>query len=343
MRATAALAAAALVGWIGGCGEPRETFQGHRLLAMGTWVDVAWEGPATVNGQRPEILLEALLRDYEREFYPWADGELAALNTAIANRQPFALSTQLERLLASGVQFHRLSNGSFDPGVGRLVDAWGFGSDTSAAWIPDGMSPSPSIASLNIADGYASSADANLVLDLGGYAKGDAVDLCLAALNDLGLGNAIVNAGGDLRVSGERQGRRWQVGIVDPNNPKAIIGSIWLEPGEAAFTSGDYVRSQIRGGQLIHHLIDPSNGTPALHTRAVTVIADNGMLADAGATAIFVAGPDDWAQVAQSMGIDKVLRIARHGDVELTAAMERRFTQTAKPNAPGILIPGTED
>jgi thiamine biosynthesis lipoprotein len=329
MKSMATLASVVLLAWVGGCSDPRADLQEHRLLAMGTWVDVVWEGPETINGQYPQTVVEAELRVYEQQYYPWADGELAALNAALATGQSFQPSPEMERLLALGQQYYRQSGGSFDPGIGGLVDAWGFGDDPNPSQQHRPPPAAASIQSLKLSNGTATSTDTNLVVDLGGYAKGDAVDKSLELLAQLGLENMMVNAGGDLRVIGQRAGAPWRVGVLNPRDTQAVLGSLWLISGEAAFTSGDYVRAATRDGVRTHHLIDPTTAAPALHTQAITVIADNGTLADAGATAIFVAGPNRWLQVADDLGIDKVLRISNHGEVQITVAMAERFTPVA--------------
>ncbi|MEE8308506.1 MAG: FAD:protein FMN transferase [Gammaproteobacteria bacterium] len=330
MRLIVSVVSVALLGLSGACTTAPEEFHSHRLVSMGTWVEVAWEGPAKLDEQYPHHAVEAELRVFERQFYPWADGELAALNAAIARGEGFNLSVELERLLVMGMQFHQHSDGNFDPGVGALVAAWGFGADPEQQTGQiDGLRPAASIRWLNIDDHVATSSNPGLILDLGGYAKGYAVDRSLELLTRLGVRNAMVNAGGDLRVIGARQGAPWRVGIQHPREPGTIVGSVWLLPGEGAFTSGDYERAKTGNGVRTHHLIDPHNGAPASHTQSVTVIANNGMLADASATAIFVAGPEDWQTVADSMGINKVLRITGAGDLQLTAAMAKRFETVA--------------
>ncbi len=341
MKHTVTLASALLLGWVGGCSDQQTALQEHRLLAMGTWVDVIWEGPERIDGQYPQAIVEAELRFYERQYYPWADGELAALNTALAAGSSFRLSTELERLLRMGQQFHQQSGGNFDPGIGTLVDAWGFG-DNPVVTVSGDSPSAASINNLSIVDGVASSTETHLMVDLGGYAKGDAMDKSLALLRALGLDNIMVNAGGDLRVSGERAGRPWRVRVLDPRQSRAILGNLWLSSGEAAFTSGDYERSGTHDGQRIHHLIDPRTGSPALHTRAITVIADNGMLADAAATAIFIAGPDRWPAVAAGLGVQKVLRVSSDGGIQITTAMEERFIPVDGVIPTVIMLPGTE-
>jgi thiamine biosynthesis lipoprotein len=98
-----------------------------------------------------------------------------------------------------------------------------------------------------------------------------------------------------------------------------------LRDGEAAFTSGDYERYFDSAGGRMHHILDPTTGYPATHTQAVTVLADEGTLADAAATAIFVAGPARWRDVARKMAVDAVLRVTSDGQIEVTPAMRDRL------------------
>src|SRR5690606_26515858 len=116
-----------------------------------------------------------------------------------------------------------------------------------------------------------------------------------------GIGDAIVNAGGDLRVLGRRKGRPWRIGIQDPR-ADTVLGVIELEDGDAAFTSGDYERFIDDADGRAHHILDPRTGRPAADTRAITVIARRGVHADAAATALLVAG-DQWPATAEALGI----------------------------------------
>jgi thiamine biosynthesis lipoprotein len=122
-----------------------------------------------------------------------------------------------------------------------------------------------------------------------------------------------------------------------------VIASIDVSGDESVFTSGDYERFFESGGRRYHHIIDPRTGYPAMGTRSVTVVCSNGAVADAAATALFVAGPDKWPAIAESMGVDQVMLIASDGRVQMTASMEKRihFENGYSP-AVGILkLPST--
>lgn len=162
-----------------------------------------------------------------------------------------------------------------------------------------------------------------LRLDLGGIAKGEAVDRIVALLRRHGVASALVNAGGDVRAIGARGARPWRIGIRDPRGP-GVIGVIELADGEAAFSSGDYERHYEHEGQRFHHILDPRTGHPAEGTLAVTVVMPMGVTADAVTTALFVAG-DRWRATAEALGVQAALRVAADGEVETTEAMRARL------------------
>jgi thiamine biosynthesis lipoprotein len=325
----AALAAVLLVL---GCMESPQLVE-RRLYSMGTWVDLAVVAtPRTAGVALDEA--EALLRRFEVDYYAWADdGELARLNRALAGGTATSVSAEMAELLTDAKHLSEASGGAFDPGVGALVEIYGFHDAAAAephapapAEIDAWLAARESIAALEI-DGLRVSASGRVQLDLGGIAKGEAVDRLVDLLGRHGIRDGLVNAGGDLRVIGRRGERPWRIGIQDPRDD-AVLGVIELADGEAAFTSGDYERFVELDGTRLHHIIDPRTGRPAGETRAVTVIAREGVLADAAATAIFVAG-DDWREIADALDIDAVLRVAADGAVEATEAMRRRLVAGA--------------
>ena len=125
-------------------------------------------------------------------------------------------------------------------------------------------------------------------IDLGGVAKGYAVDRAVAALRDRGIEHALVGAGGDLYALGRSPaGEPWRIGIRSPDDSDGLVGTLQAE-NSAIATSGDYVQFFLYGGRRYHHLLDPTTGEPRRSAqRSVTVRADSCMAADAGATATF--------------------------------------------------------
>ena len=314
---------------ISGCsGEPQ--FSVARFLAMGTWVNVTWQAEQIASSENPDRMVEREFQRIGHEFYPWTDGELYALNQALAEGQRFQPSDELLKLITVGQQLWRRSSGFFDPGVGRTMQAWGFGPDEATAPpSPQQMAmlASPdSIGDIVIdGNGWITAESSAPTLDFGGFGKGYAVDRAIDILQRLGIQSALVDAGGDLRAIGARGDRPWRVAIRHPRKEQETVAAFDLKPGEAAFTSGDYENRVLQDGQMVHHLMHPATAAPTNHTQSVTVIADSGILADAAATAIFVAGPERWRSIAEQLGVSLVFRIDAAGSLEMTDAMAQRI------------------
>ena len=142
----------------------------------------------------------------------------------------------------------------------------------------------------------------------------------------------MINAGGDIKVIGKHGDRPWHIGIRHPRKKDSVLAGIDLLPNESIFTSGDYERYFIYKGVRYHHIIDPRTGYPATKSMSVTVIHPNAALADAAATALFVAGPEEWHEIAQSMGIKYVLLVDAKGNVHMNPAMQKRISFIEKPD-----------
>ncbi|PLX41582.1 MAG: hypothetical protein C0608_05225 [Deltaproteobacteria bacterium] len=204
------------------------------------------------------------------------------------------LSQTMAAVIASAISWAEASGGAFDPTVAPLLDLWR---------VKDGPHPPPSGENLSGAvekTGYKAlvlASDGKSIelngrmLDLGGVAKGYAIDLAVKALKKAGVENFIVNAGGDLYVSGMKGERPWRVGIAHPRSPGELFAIV--EPSDSAMvTSGDYERYFMWEEKRYHHIIDPKTGYPAGGVSSVTVTARSAMDADALATAVFILGEE---------------------------------------------------
>jgi len=126
-------------------------------------------------------------------------------------------------------------------------------------------------------------------VDLGGIAKGHAVERSINLLREAEIEHAIVTAGGDSRVLGDHRGRPWIVGVQNPRHDKKLSARLPLQ-NEAISTSGDYERFFISDGERFHHIIEPGTGKSARAVRSVTVIGSNTVMTDALSTGVFVLG-----------------------------------------------------
>ncbi len=308
----------------------------HEFSAMGTDVRILIAGAETRDPGSHFAAVEARLRQIGVDFHPWADGELAALNTALAGGRSFQASDDMAGLLAQAQNLSRLSGGAFDPGIGALVELWGFhearpgstGTPPSVEEIARLIDGCIGIARISVRGQQISSQCRGPLLDLGGIAKGFAVDEAMSLLRNRGIANAMIEAGGDLRAMGRNARRPWRIGVQDPRD-EGVLGSIALASGEAAFTSGDYARYFTSQGQRFAHVLDPASGYPVAHTAAVTVLGGRGVAVDAASTALMVAGPERWRAMAESLGMRAVLRVDADGSVEMTRVFASRLEAVA--------------
>jgi thiamine biosynthesis lipoprotein len=223
------------------------------------------------------------------------------------------------------------SQGKFNPAIGELIRLWGFASDDP----PKGPPPKPeqidALVEKNpgmddiVLEGIRiHSTNPAVRLDFGAFAKGYGVDVAIEHLREMGIKNAVVNAGGDLRAIGRHGERPWRIGIRNPRDP-GILASVDVEGDESVFTSGDYERFFEYEGVRYYHIIDPQTGYPARGAVSVTVFHRNAAQADAAATALFVAGPEEWYDIAKSMGVKGVMLIDTRGTVHMTPNLESRI------------------
>ena len=289
IKGTILLALLALLPTLQSCGS-RKPFR-ETMFLMGTLVEVvAYPDTAPVR--------ESVGRAFERmshiETLAGPHSETSPL-APLRKGGSVTLPEDLREVMSVALGTARRSSGAFDPTMGKVIDLWGFEGEDHR--IP----PSSELKTALETVGYSRiEMDSNGVvsstgpawLNLGGVAKGYAVDAAVNIMKKEGVKGGIVNAGGDLRVFGKRPGRKvWRVGIQDPDNPQGMAGVLDLAGGSVA-TSGDYERYFTVDGIRYHHILDPKTGRPARSgLRSTTVITSDCVLADALATAAFVLGP----------------------------------------------------
>ena len=303
-----------------------------QVAVFGTVVDITIDGVEPRVAEQASAELEQLLLGWHRSWHAWEPGPLSRINSALANGETIPVEPDLLPLITEANRLAGLSDGLFNPLLGRLLALWGFqgnplpeGTLPRAADIEAWLAQAPRVSDITMQGGTIRSRNPLAAYDLGGFAKGYAIDRCIERLREHGIEHAIVNSGGDLRAIGSRNDRRWRIGIRHPRED-SIIASIATDGDDSVFTSGDYERLFQVENVRYHHILDPRTGYPATGTSAVTVVHDSATLADAAATALFVAGPEDWPEIARRMGIERIMLVDRDGVIHITPAMRDVIT-----------------
>ncbi|MDD4929601.1 MAG: FAD:protein FMN transferase [Gallionella sp.] len=329
------------------CGkEPLYQEQGY---VFGTLVEVSIYG-------EPEPQARAAVSDVLHEFqrlhnqlHAWQPSELSELNAAMKKGEGRLVSVELAGMLKDAASVSEQSKGLFNPAIGNLVQVWGFHADEFKPVQPDEQK----ISALLAADPKMSdlvflpsppggegtgervqvqSRNKAVQLDLGGYAKGYALDRAAQLLRKRGVRHALINIGGNILALGQHGGRDWRVGIQDPRKSGALA-ALDLHDGEAIGTSGDYQRYFMLGDKRYCHLIDPRTGHPMQGVQAVTILthgAHAGVLSDAASKPLFISGIDGWRAAAATMNLTEAMLVDEQGRIHLTSGLQKRLEFTDK-------------
>ena len=328
----------AMASLLAACGQPAPWRQ--ESYVFGTRVELAISG---VPEAQARAAGNRVLQEFDRlhrTYHAWQPSELSALNDAIAAGRSHEVTAEFAEYIREAQSVAARGDHLFDPGIGRLVALWGFHTDDIQPRLPDLaavtalLAQHPSIADLRVDGNRVGSRNTSLALDFGGYLKGVALDRAAASLKQDGVGNALINIGGNVMALGTRDakpgGTPWRIGIQHPR-PQTVGGAplatLELRDGEAIGTSGDYHRYFAVGDRRYCHLLNPRSGFPAQESQAVTVLIapgpGAGMRSDALSKPIFIAGRE-WPAMARKLGVESVLRVGADGTVSATPAMKDR-------------------
>jgi thiamine biosynthesis lipoprotein len=287
-------------------------------ITVELWADDADRGRAAVEAVLAEMRrVDAAMSTYK------PTSELSIVN-ARAALEPTKISPELFGLLTTALDYSRETQGAFDityASVGYLYDF-------RRHVRPDEKQIRDALPGIDyrhvVLDGKAGTvrfARAGVRIDLGGIGKGHAVDRGIEVLRALRVEHALVTAGGDSRIIGDRFGKPWVVGIRHPDRKDEVIARIPLEDA-ALSTSGDYERYFDEDGVRYHHIIDPKTGRSASKVRSATVIGPTATRTDGLSKTAFVLGAEKALEIYNRLeDIDAVL-VTPDGRVLYTKGLE---------------------
>ena len=305
----------------------------QQAYVFGTLVEVSVYGAPEAQARQATAAVLARFDALHRSLHAWQPSELSRLNAALARGERAAVTPGLAAMLRDAQLLAARSDELFNPAIGGLVALWGFHADTPQTRVPDAAAirdwvvRRPSMADLVIGDDTVGSRNPAVQLDLGGYAKGRALDDAVAILKAHGIRNALVNIGGNVIALGRHGDRPWRVGIQHPRQA-GTLATLDLHDGEAIGTSGDYQRFFEADGRRYSHLIDPRTGSPASAMQSVTVLVAGehaGTRSDALSKPLFIDGPARLADNAARLGVAAYLAVDAAGKTHISPAMQARL------------------
>jgi len=281
-----------IFGFLSGC-QNQKLYKDNRIM-MGTFVEVTAPEKRAAPIVFEEIKrIEGLLSKYDPQ------SEISRLNKA----GYLKASIETFYIIKKAKEFCLVSDGAFDITVGPLMDLWGFTDKKYAVPKEEDIKTAFKLVGsekiiLNENNNVIKFKLSGMKVDLGAVAKGYAVDCAVEKLKQAGINSCMINAGGQVYCLGDKSGKPWKIAVQNPR-AKGFIGYLELKD-KAVSTSGDYRQYFIAGGKKYAHILNPKTGYPADSGLAgVTVIADDGLTADALSTVIFVLGKEQGAIIVK--------------------------------------------
>ncbi len=294
-------------------------------MLMGTLVSISTWGMTQGSSDRAVQRAFAEM-DRIEEAMSWhrPTSEVSRINQ-VSRETWIPISAELGQLVQRGLVVSTQSGGAFSIGLEPLTTLWGFSTERvvtqppAAEALRDWLQGYPSTDAIVLREGEDHAFQIYLKnrrvgLDLGSIGKGHAIDQAIAVLRQEGVTDAVVDAGGDLRILGSKGGVPWRIGLQDPRQPDQVVAVSLLKGDMAMATSGDYERFFIYEGRRYHHIMDPTTAAPAQSgLSSVSVQAANSTTANSLATAIFVLGPEKGLALLAHFPGSEVLMITEAG------------------------------
>jgi thiamine biosynthesis lipoprotein len=276
----------------------------YHQVAMGTIIEIILTGDDEEGANKAALQAFQEIKRIQTLMSSWMDSSDVTRINRSAGKEWVKVSPETMEVIKKAKEISELSEGGFDITVAPLVDLWRKAREKKTPPSMEDVKGKLDLVNFEKLridpKGKIFLEKEGMAIDLGGIAKGYAVDRAFNILRSLGYKNLIVNAGGDLRVGGTRNNQPWSIGIQNPREPESILTKIPLSDVAVA-TSGDYQKFFIYQGKRYHHICNPKTGFPADGCQSVTIITKDCMAADGLATAIFVLGPEKGYALCQKL------------------------------------------
>jgi len=267
------------------------------------------------------------------------NSEISRLN-ASAYDAPFACSEDLWQILTAARQAYTLSDGAFDISAKPLMNLWGFYRKNKPNQLPSDAERKAALDKVGLDKIIFDDKNhtvrftvPRMALDLGGIAKGYAVDLAIQKIDRKAISGGIINLGGNLRVFGTCKGKGvYRIGVKDPVSPAGLDAVLCLQD-ESTATSGNYERFVVIGGKRFCHIVDPKIGLPVSNMHAVTVVTQKALDADIFSTSVFLRGEAMARKIASAVPKTSFLLYNGNGQRLTVAIPSEKIQFISKTNS----------
>jgi len=277
-------------------------------------------------------LLFERLEEIEKKMGRTDPDSLVAKMNRLGSKEPVPVDPEMMFVLNKSFYIFNLTNGKFDVTIGPLIRLWGFDTAEKRPRVPRRREIMSRLHQVNFRNleldqknQTVSFKTPGMGIDLGGVAKGYAVDQLLKLLLEMGIQRAIVEIGGDVKTLGLKPDNLlWVVGIQHPRDRGKLL-AILDSDGRAIATSGDYEKNFVEEAILYHHILNPKTGYPARKCQSVTVLANSALHADALSTGIFVMGTEMGMKLIEELpGVDGVI-VDISGKIWISTGLKNRL------------------
>lgn len=285
----------------------------RNMTVMGTDLEVTVSAGDEAKAEGAFAIVRNEMIRIEDEMSEWKEGTYVSLINMNAGKKAVKVPDELFKIIAASIQVSDLSDGAFDVTWAAMRGVWDFRPGHERVPSPEEVRDKLPLVDykkieLDEKERTVFLKGEGMAIGLGAIAKGYAVDMAMRAVAKSGIKDAIIKAGGDMRVQGlDDEGRPWEIGIKQPREKSKLLAKLRLT-NVSISTSGDYERFFIKDNVLYHHIMDPKTGYPAKSCRSVTILASDTTTSDALSTAVFVLGPQKGMELIKKLkGVEGII------------------------------------
>jgi thiamine biosynthesis lipoprotein len=310
--------------------------------AMGTYVTVWFWTDQEADAAKTAEAVFAEMKRLDGVMTTWTDTSEVSKVNQNAGIKPVAVSAETYAVIERALDISKKSNGIFDISFGAFKGVWKFDEDMDGT-LPSAEDVKEKLKLVNYKDIVLNKAKRTVFLkrkgmfiNLGGIAKGYAVDRCVALIKKAGFKDFMIQAGGDMYVAGKKGTVPWVVGIRDHRGQRDEMFALMPIENHSFSTSGDYERGFVKDGVRYHHILDPRTGYPAKASRSVTIRTSDAFTADAWSKVMFIVGWKDGLDIIKRYKLEdfEVVWVDSENTVHMTPTIEKEL-QIKKQPTPG--------